>query len=109
MKVVTATEIPAYVADGHWGVEARTLAAGDPLEMMMCVMEPGGGAESHTHADRPQMLLVTEGELTISAGDAAPVAVSAGHAAWFQPGESHEVHNRQSVPARYFAVSVIPG
>ena len=108
MKVVTAATIQAYVPTGHWGMEARRLAAGDPLEMTMCVMEPGGRAEPHTHTDRPQMLLVIEGELTISAGAAPAVTVGAGQAAWFLAGESHEVHNRGGASARYFAVSVIP-
>jgi quercetin dioxygenase-like cupin family protein len=109
VKVVAVGEIPTYVPDGHWGMEARKLAAGDPLEMAMCVMEPGGGAEAHQHNDRPQMLLVIDGLLTVTAGQGTPIDVAAGQVAWLQPGEPHAVVNRQSTLARYFAVSVIPG
>jgi quercetin dioxygenase-like cupin family protein len=109
VKVVAVGEIPKYVPDGHWGMEARKLAAGDPLEMTMCVMQPGGGAVAHQHDDRPQMLLVIDGRLTITAGEGTPIDVGAGQAAWFQPGEPHAVVNQQSTPARYFAISVIPG
>jgi quercetin dioxygenase-like cupin family protein len=109
VKVIEVGEISTYVPDGHWGMEARKLAAGDPLEMMLCVMQPGGGATAHQHDDRPQMLLVIDGLLTITAGEGTPVDVPAGHAAWFQPGEPHAVVNQQSTPARYLAVSVIPG
>jgi quercetin dioxygenase-like cupin family protein len=90
-------------------MEARKLAAGDPLEMTMCVMEPGGGAEAHQHDDRPQMLLVIEGRLSITAGEGRPIDLGSGQAAWFQPGEPHAVVNRQTTRARYLAVSVIPG
>src|ERR1700694_485086 len=96
VKVVAVREIPTYLPDGHWGMEARKLAHGDPLEMMVCVMEPGGGADAHQHDDRPQLLLVIEGVLSITAEEGTPTDVSAGHVAWFEPGEPHAVVNNQS-------------
>ena len=81
--VVRPESVPPYEPPGHTGTVNRRLVpppgqATGKLEVVLGVLEPGGQALMHAHADLDQAMYVLEGGCRVESG---------GEAAEMRPGE----------------------
>ena len=73
------------------------------------VIEPGGTVGIHTHDDRPAMVYVLEGEVLEYRNDSKePLVRKAGDAFAEGPEVAHWLENVSDVPARAYAVDILP-
>lgn len=88
--------------EGDHGGEGRLLVGSDPLELWEWTLSPGDARESDAH--RPgsrEVLLVTEGAVTLSVGTADPVTLRRGQSALFPADEPHSYRNGSKKAARF--------
>lgn len=87
---------------GDHGGEARLLVGSDPLELWEWTLEPGDERRSDAHrTNSREVLLVTDGTVTVSVGGAAVVEVCAGQSALFRADEPHAYRNDTDSTARF--------
>jgi transcriptional regulator with XRE-family HTH domain len=88
--------------EGEHGGTGRLLVGSDPLELWEWTLEPGDERRSDAHrASSREVLLVTEGTVTVAVGTAAPVSVSAGQSAVFRADEPHSYRNDTAAVAHF--------
>lgn len=87
---------------GNAGGEARLLVGSDSLEMWKWVLNPGDERNSHAHQpNSKEILLTTQGAVTLTIGSADPVTVREGQSALFRADEPHSYRNDTKKPARF--------
>lgn len=87
---------------GPAGGQARLLVGSDPLELWEWSLGPGDERRSDAH--RPgsrEVLLVTDGFVTLTVGAADPVLLRRGQSALFRADEPHSYRNTHKKPARF--------
>ena len=93
--VVQPDAVPTYEPPGHTGTVNRRLVPppGHPrgkLEVVLGVLQPGGQALMHTHADLDQAIYVLEGGCRVeSAGETAEMG--SGQIVYLPAGTPHRV------------------
>jgi quercetin dioxygenase-like cupin family protein len=88
--------------EGDHGGEGRLLVGSDPLELWEWTLEPNDERRSHAHRPNSrEVLLVTEGTVTVCVGPAEPVRVSSGQSALFRADEPHSYRNDTEGVARF--------
>lgn len=87
---------------GERGGEARLLVGSDPLELWEWTLEPGDERRADAHrTNSREVLLVTEGAVTVSVGAAEPVDVRAAQSAMFRADEPHSYRNDTDRTVRF--------
>lgn len=77
---------------GDHGGEGRLLVGSDPLELWEWTLAPGDERSSGAHrTNSREVLLVTDGTVTVTVGAAEPVCVCAGQSALFRADEPHSL------------------
>jgi transcriptional regulator with XRE-family HTH domain len=88
--------------NGERGGEARLLVGSDPLELWEWTLEPGDERRADAHrTNSREVMLVTDGTVTVSVGAAEPVRVSAGQSAMFRADEPHSYRNDTDATAQF--------
>jgi quercetin dioxygenase-like cupin family protein len=93
--VVEPDAVPTYEPPGHTGTVNRRLVPppGRPrgkLEVVLGVLQPGGQALMHTHADLDQAIYVLEGGCRVeSAGETAEMGC--GQIVYLPAGTPHQI------------------
>jgi quercetin dioxygenase-like cupin family protein len=73
-----------------------------PFEGAMCVIEPGGATEPHSHHEH-EIFIATDGTAVIeSEGERKTFA--AGDLAYLQPGQRHQIRNEGDAEFRFYSV-----
>ena len=87
---------------GEYGGEARLLVGSDPLELWEWTLEPGDERRADAHrTNSREVLLVTEGTVTVGVGAAEPVHVERGQSALFRADELHWYRNDTDAVTRF--------
>lgn len=87
---------------GPNGGTGRLLLGSDPLEVWQWSLEPGEERASAAHrTGSREILLVTEGAVTIAVGAAEPVTVERGKSAMFRADEPHSYRNATTTSAAF--------
>ena len=87
---------------GDHGGEGRLLVGSDPLELWEWTLAPGDGRSSEAHrTNSREVLLVTDGTVTVTVGTAEPVGLRAGQSALFRADEPHSYRNDTEMVARF--------
>jgi len=87
-------DLDTYVPPGHDGTVNRRLTTSEfceNFEMVHGMLEPGGVAHRHSHADEHQVIYVVGGAADVELGDDAAVRVDAGNVIRIPPGVEHLV------------------
>jgi quercetin dioxygenase-like cupin family protein len=79
---------------------------GRPLRMRKITVQPGGAQALHTHADRPAVTYMLQGEMTYYADGKAPVVIRAGEGVAEGRATTHWGENTGKVPAVWIAVDI---
>jgi quercetin dioxygenase-like cupin family protein len=79
---------------------------GRPLRMRRITVQPGGALALHTHADRPAVTYMLQGEMTYYAEGRAPVVLRAGDGMAEGRGTTHWAENTGTVPAVWIGVDI---
>ena len=79
---------------------------GRPLRMRKITIQPGGALAMHTHADRPAVTYMLQGEMTYYVEGKAPVVVRAGQGMAEGRGTTHWAENTGKVPAVWIGVDI---
>jgi quercetin dioxygenase-like cupin family protein len=79
---------------------------GRPLRMRRITVQPGGAQAMHTHADRPAVTYMLQGEMTYYADGKPPVVVRAGEGVAEGRATTHWGENTGKVPAVWIAVDI---
>ncbi len=88
--------------EGERGGEGRLLVGSDPLELWEWTLAPGDERRSDAHrANSREVLLVTDGIVTVTVGAAEPARVGAGQSALFRADEPHSYRNDADAVARF--------
>jgi quercetin dioxygenase-like cupin family protein len=83
----------------EFGSEGATITfLGPDARLVRFELEPGGRIARHP-AVGEQVLVVVEGEATVSGGDGVPLDVAAGDVVRWSPGEEHETVARTRMVA----------
>ena len=69
-------------------------------------VQPGGALALHTHADRPAVTYMLQGEMTYHAQGRAPVVVRAGEGMAEGRETTHWAENTGTVPAVWVGVDI---
>ena len=101
---ITAVYEPA----GHEGVLNRLLAGRElgteQVSVWHGTLEPGGGSDTHVHADAAQVYIGLSGPCTVTVGaathDLGPLT-----AVTIAPGQPHRIHNHGGEEATLLVVS----
>lgn len=105
-------------ATAHKGVEEKLLGSvdlskekvainGRLLRLRQLVIQPGGEVAWHSHADRPALIYVTQGEITeYSRHCAVPIEHKAGELSVESGGLSHWWKNNSSKPTTLLSADV---
>jgi transcriptional regulator with XRE-family HTH domain len=87
---------------GPHGGEARLLVGSEPLELWEWTLGPGDERATEAHrTNSREVLLVTEGAVTLVVGTADPVTVKVGQSALFRADEPHSYRNDGRRQARF--------
>jgi transcriptional regulator with XRE-family HTH domain len=79
---------------GDAGGEGRLLVGSDLLELWEWRLNPGDERESEAHhPSSREVLLVTEGAVTVTVGSADPVVIRRGQSALFRADQPHSYRN----------------
>lgn len=81
---------------------------GRRLRMRRITVQPGGVLGLHTHADRPAVTYMLQGEMTYYAEGRPPVVVRAGEGMAEGRGTTHWAENTGKVPAVWIGVDIPP-
>ena len=100
MRVLDLTDLPGRpVADfGSVGFAVSPVGIGGDTHHVVLTLEPGGVIGRHDAVGR-QLLVVLAGEADVSGGDGVAVRLGPGHAALWEPGESHETRSSGGLTA----------
>ena len=79
---------------------------GRPLRMRKITVQPGGAQALHSHADRPAVTYMLQGEMTYYADGKAPVVIRAGEGVAEGRATTHWGENTGKVPAVWVAVDI---
>jgi quercetin dioxygenase-like cupin family protein len=79
---------------------------GRPLRMRKITVQPGGAQAMHSHADRPAVTYMLQGEMTYYAEGRAPLVVRAGEGVAEGRATTHWGENTGKVPAVWIAVDI---
>ena len=79
---------------------------GRPLRMRKITVQPGGAQALHSHADRPAVTYMLQGEMTYYADGKAPVVIRAGEGVAEGRATTHWGENTGKVPAVWIAVDI---
>ena len=79
---------------------------GRPLRMRKITVQPGGAQAMHTHADRPAVTYMLQGEMTYYPEGRPPVVVRAGEGVAEGRATTHWGENTGKVPAIWIAVDI---
>ena len=93
--VVRSDSVPAYEPPGHTGTVNRRLVpppgqATGKLEVVLGVLQPGGQALLHAHADLDQAMYVLEGGCRVESGGEA-AEMGPGQIVYLPAGVPHQV------------------
>jgi quercetin dioxygenase-like cupin family protein len=83
-----------------------TSTKGRPLRMRKLTVQPGGALALHTHADRPAVTYMLQGEMTYHAEGRSPVVLRAGDGMAEGRGTTHWAENTGKVPAVWIGVDI---
>jgi quercetin dioxygenase-like cupin family protein len=83
-----------------------TSTKGRPLRMRRITVQPGGALAQHTHADRPAVTYMLQGEMTYYVEGKPPVVVRAGEGMAEGRGTTHWAQNTGKVPAIWIGVDI---
>jgi transcriptional regulator with XRE-family HTH domain len=87
---------------GNAGGEARLLVGSDALVLWDFVLNPGDERTSEAHhPNSREILLTTQGTVTLTVGSGDPVSVRRGQSALFRADEPHSYRNDTNKPARF--------
>jgi quercetin dioxygenase-like cupin family protein len=100
VRVLDLTELPHRPIDGHGsrGFSVGAFGLSADAHLVSVALAPGGVIGRHPAAAR-QLLVVLDGEAEVSGADGAPRRLSAGQAAVWEPGESHETRSATGLSA----------
>jgi len=79
---------------------------GRPLRMRKITIQPGGALARHTHADRPAVTYMLQGEMTYYVEGNPPVVVRAGESTAEGRGTTHWAENTGKVPAVWLGIDI---
>ena len=79
---------------------------GRPLRMRKITVQPGGALARHTHADRPAVTYMLQGEMTYYVEGKPPVVVRAGESTAEGRGTTHWAENTGKVPAVWLGIDI---
>ena len=79
---------------------------GRPLRMRKITVQPGGAQALHSHADRPAVTYMLQGEMTYYADGKAPVVIRAGEGVAEGRATTHWGENTGKGPAVWIAVDI---
>ena len=85
----------------------RSIDTAGVFSVLEMIIEPGEGAEPHTHTREDELVHVVEGEVEVTLGDQTMVA-AAGVIALLPRGVPHGYVNRSDRPCRIIDV-ILPG
>jgi len=108
MKVVQIDQVPWSNPAGRKGVKHRWALDGKTtdnkhFELIFSVQEKGGHGPLHNHPHSEHVLIVTQGELTLS-NETEKHVVPAGSFILLEAGEMHEVNNTFDGETHYMAI-----
>lgn len=100
MRVLDLTALPHRPIDGHGssGFSVGAFGLSADAHLVSVALAPGGVIGRHPAAAR-QLLVVLDGQAEVSGADGAPRRLSAGQAAVWEPGESHETRSATGLSA----------
>jgi quercetin dioxygenase-like cupin family protein len=79
---------------------------GRPLRMRRITVQPGGAQALHSHADRPAVTFMLQGEMTYYSEGRPPVVVRAGEGVAEGRATTHWGESTGKVPAVWIAVDI---
>jgi quercetin dioxygenase-like cupin family protein len=77
--------------------------SGGSMFALDCLVGAGGGSPPHRHLAEDELFTITEGSITLTAGDEMR-RVSSGESVFVPRGTRHAYRNEQATPARMIAV-----
>jgi quercetin dioxygenase-like cupin family protein len=77
--------------------------SGGSMFALDCLVGAGGGPPPHRHLAEDELFTITEGSITLTAGDEMR-RVSSGESVFVPRGTRHAYRNEQATPARMIAV-----
>jgi len=108
MVIVDPNRLEGYSPPKHYLTTLKELAGPSTgskgLAVRLGQVEPGGGAELHTHDDSDHCFCVLEGILTVTDGKES-WTVKAGQSLYIAPGEPHQVTNQGGGLLRYLVIT----
>jgi mannose-6-phosphate isomerase-like protein (cupin superfamily) len=109
IRLVEVNSLPRSLPPGHWGVATASIVETDAVSSVTfqaCEMQPGGGAEMHSHSAAGQVLLVLQGQLDVTHVGGSKVSVFADQALVIPAGRPHAVTNDGARIARYLVLTL---
>ncbi|KRB46063.1 hypothetical protein [Terrabacter sp. Root181] len=100
MRILDLTDLTGRpVSDfGSEGFSVAGLARGSDTHVVVLALEHGGIIGRHPAVGR-QLLLLVAGDALVSGDDGVLVELAVGHAAVWDPGESHETRSATGMTA----------
>ena len=96
-------ELPRYAPPGHTGTVNVKLVEKEfcgRFEMVLGTIEPGSGAERHSHQLESQVCYLVEGEMEISLGEDPPVRCGPGTVVTIPPKLDHLIVSTGEQPLK---------
>ncbi|MCW2757424.1 MAG: hypothetical protein JWO46_1170 [Nocardioidaceae bacterium] len=100
MKIIRLTAVPHMTVDanGSKGFSIGAFGQTADASLVMVSLKPRGVIGQHRAAAR-QLLVVIDGDATVTGADDAPEAIGPGQAAVWSPGELHETRTEGGLTA----------